>query len=844
LAIYHFTAKIVSRNAGRSVVTAAAYRAGERIQEHSTGNTYDFTHKQGVEHTEILAPDNAPDWVYNRSELWNAVDKVEKRKDAQLARDLEIALPIELDPTAQAELLRDFVRRHFVSKGMVADLAIHRDNPNNPHAHVLLTLRSIDKSGFGPKERTWNTRASLQAWRIGWAEMANEHLARAGLSVRIDHRTLQAQQLDLIPGRKIGVSLERQRSPDLPLRIAERVAEQDVIARDNGVRIVADPKIAIKALTHYQATFTEHDIAKFLHTRTEGAEQFQDAFLKVTTSPELVALGRDDRGRQRYTSREMLELEKRMLGQAESMATRSGHGVRDRRAAAAIDRADLSAEQTAAFEHLVSSGDLKALVGVADSGKSRLLSIARQAWEAEGYTVKGAALSGIAAESLSLSSGISARTLASYELAWKGDRDPLTSNDVLVIDEAGMLGTQQLARVLDVAAAARAKVVLVGDPEQLQAIEAGAAFRGIIGEVGAVELQEVRRQVHPWQQSATRQLSTGATAEALAAYESRGGLVQRATRDAARSALIDQWARDAQEKPTESRLIFTYTRDEAWKLNQLARAVRRERGELGREEAIETERGMREFATGDRLYFLRNEKSLGVKNGTLGTIQHLQGGVMEVKLDSTGDLVTVDTRFYRDLDHGYAATTHKGQGVTVDRSYILATSYFNRHATYVALSRHRQEAKVFYAAEDFGAATQDPQAILSREARRQFLDVLSRARPKTLAHDYLDHDAGHEGVEERQPFTDPADQSLGASATPSNQPKIPGRASMADIDALQQRAAERWRDKQLRRAPGSPARPRVPLEQRADLQRDSPGNADPQRRREHTYKGPEDEFEL
>jgi ATP-dependent exoDNAse (exonuclease V) alpha subunit len=287
VAIYHFTAKIVSRNAGRSVVAAAAYRAGERINERRTGNTHDFTHKRGVEHTEILAPDSAPEWVYNRGELWNAVDQIEKRKDAQLARDLEIALPIELNPAAQIELMRDFTRRHFVVKGMVADLAIHRDNPSNPHAHVLLTLRMIEKKGFGLKERSWNSRASLQAWRIGWADVANEHLAHAGLSVRIDHRTLQAQQLDLIPGRKIGVSLERQRSPDLPLRIAERVAEQHQIAHANGSRILADPEVAIKALTHYQGTFTESDIARFLHTRTLGVQQFQEALLRVTMRLEL-----------------------------------------------------------------------------------------------------------------------------------------------------------------------------------------------------------------------------------------------------------------------------------------------------------------------------------------------------------------------------------------------------------------------------------------------------------------------------------------------------------------------------------------------------------------------------
>src|SRR5262249_50701099 len=158
-------------------------------------------------------------------------------------------------------------------------------------------------------------------------------------------------------------------------------------------------------------------------------------------------------------------------------------------------------------------------------GKSRLLNSARQAWEAQGYTVKGSALSGIAAESLTLSSGIPARTLASYELTWSGGRDPLNSQDILVIDEDGMVRTRQLARILEAAEKAKAKVVLVGDPEQLQAIEAGAAFRGIVAEYGAAELNEVRRQLVPWQQQATRQFSNGETRDALRAYDHEGRII-------------------------------------------------------------------------------------------------------------------------------------------------------------------------------------------------------------------------------------------------------------------------------------------------------------------------------
>ena len=845
MAIYHFTTKIVDRKSGRSVIAAAAYRAAARLKEYRTNKSWDFTHKRGVPYTEILAPKGAPDWAFGREQLWNTVDQIEKRKDAQLARDIEIALPIELGATAQVALLRDFAQRHFVAAGMVADCAIHRDNPNNPHAHVLLSMRHLTPNGFSRlKERSWNTRSSLQAWRRGWAEVANEHLAKAGLSTRIDHRTLKAQGLDLIPGRKIGVSLERQQSPQLPYRIAERVAEQRAIAAENGSQIITDPNVAIKALTHYQATFTEHDIARFINTRTDGADQFREAYLRVTTSPELVLLGTDDRGRKRHTSREMLEVESTMLYHAELMTLRNGHGVAKHRSTSASLQGDLNSEQRVAFDYLVSPGDLKSLVGIAGSGKTHLLKATCRAWESQGYTVKGAALAGIAADGLTRVAGIDARTLASYDLAWQGGRDRLTSSDVLLVDEAGMVGTRQFARLLEAAYEAKAKIVLTGDPEQLQAIEAGAPFRGIIAESGAVELNEVRRQTLAWHRKATRQLAQGETADALAAYDAAGAVIQTPTRDLAKVALIKQWSADARTKPDQSRLILAFTKKDVHELNEMARSVRRVHRELGHAETIETELGMREFASHDRLYFLRNEGSLGVKNGFLGTITSINDGVMQVRLDGKNEQVTVDTRFYRELDHGYAATLYKAQGVTVDRSYLLAASHWDRHATYVGLSRHRQSATLFYAAEDFGATPAVGEGRIDVRARQQFVDVLSRARPKELAHDYLDRDDSFRSIQ--PPHFDPREASEPPKATTPSQPDRPiPRRSMDEIDAAQQQAAERWRDKYLARQ--AEPTPQTDLDHEKHLDRDhpsSPAHRELQKRRELEHPGPEDDFEL
>ena len=193
MAIYHLHAKMVQRNKGQSAVAAAAYRSGSLLVEESTGITHDYSRKRGVEHSEILAPDGAAAWVFDRQTLWNAVEQSEKRKDAQVAREIEVGLPVELAKSEQLALLRDYVQREFVSKGMVADIGIHRDNPVNPHAHILLTTRDLTPEGFGPKNRSWNDKAHLLHWRSGWTDVTNEHLMRAGLAVRIDHRSYADQ---------------------------------------------------------------------------------------------------------------------------------------------------------------------------------------------------------------------------------------------------------------------------------------------------------------------------------------------------------------------------------------------------------------------------------------------------------------------------------------------------------------------------------------------------------------------------------------------------------------------------------------------------------------------------
>lgn len=721
MAIYSLSAQWVGiTHKLKNCVSAAAYRAGERLLDERSGEVHNYSGK-AVEHAEILTPDGAPDWVFDRHKLWNACEKARNRVLGITAREIRIALPRELDRAQQVELVRRFLREEFVAEGMVADWSLHDEaDKNQPHVHVMLTTRALRPDGFGNQVRAWDKKRMLRRWREQWAVHANDALERAGHEERIDHRSYRDRGIDLAPQPKL------YRHPDHVERdgrdlVREKFEEFQETARENGERILRDPTIPIRMLTQQRATFRREDLLKVLNTHTLDAAQFDACLHGVMQSPELVALPTG-----RFTSRSMLDAEQRMVASAKALDASARHEVAERHLQDAMRvRSTLSEEQRRALEHLASPRGLVMLQGHAGTGKSFLLQAAREAWEAAGMKVVGGALAGKAAEGLMLSSGIDARTLASWERAWSLGHDELTDKHVLVIDEAGMLGTRQLARVLETAREAGAKVVLVGDSRQLQAIEAGSPFRVLSEQLGAETLREIRRQRVDWQRAASMAFAEGRADEALGAYHEHGHVKAHLTTEETRRAVVSAWADGLARTPIHEQLIYAYRREDVHALNALARQVRHERGELGDDHRVQTEHGERTFAVGDRLYFGRNSRQLGVKNGTLGTLERLDGEQLTVRLDGAeGRRVTVDLRTYAHVDHGYALTVHKSQGATVDRAYVMASKLFDASTAYVALSRHRDHVELHWARDEFGT-------------RAAFDRTLSRERPKGLALEQL-----------------------------------------------------------------------------------------------------------
>ncbi|EMC0013713.1 MobA/MobL family protein [Salmonella enterica] len=206
MAIYHLSMKIISRSSGYSAVASAAYRSGSLMLDERTGLTHDYTRKSGVAEAVILTPATAPAWCTNRAELWNAVEKAERRKNSQLAREIELAIPHELPQDAARETVLAFVRENFVSQGMIADVAFHHMDKTNPHAHIMLTTRAVGPAGFSGKVRDWNDRTHAETWRASWADHANRALANAGYQEEIDHRSYERQGLEKTPGIHLGKS--------------------------------------------------------------------------------------------------------------------------------------------------------------------------------------------------------------------------------------------------------------------------------------------------------------------------------------------------------------------------------------------------------------------------------------------------------------------------------------------------------------------------------------------------------------------------------------------------------------------------------------------------------------
>lgn len=463
-----------------------------------------------------------------------------------------------------------------------------------------------------------------------------------------------------------------------------------------------DPGAVLAAMTEQRATFTAEDLRRALAKQIRGRLACAQFGEKVLGQVDVVRLADRPGGpTTRYTTRTVLRAEGHVLLAAESLARAAGHDVGDKVRAAVLGSgafASVRREQALAYRHATGPEGLALIDGQAGTGKSYTMGAIRQAYEAAGRNVIGLAPTNAVAQDMQRDGFRHAGTVHSELFALNNGRAIWNRRTVVMVDEAAMLDTKLMAMVTSHARASGAKLILAGDDRQLSSIERGGMFAALKQRYGAAALTEVTRQRKDDDRRATSMMADGNFHDAIAMYQAKGAITWTRTQDQARLALVKKWAADTASAPEKSRFVFAYTNIDVAELNADLRAVRRGRGELGPNHLLPTADGEQSFARGDRLQFTGTDKHAGLYNGMIGTIEEIKGTSVTLKLDGRGgERRMFDAAQFQTFRHGYAGTIYKGQGRTLDQSYLYHSEHWRSAASYVALTRHREKAELFVA---------------------------------------------------------------------------------------------------------------------------------------------------
>ena len=499
-------------------------------------------------------------------------------------------------------------------------------------------------------------------------------------------------------------------------------------------------------LTREASTFDRRDVLReWAEAHRAGApvsevERLADEWLASPSAVRLEHVTTAPAG-PRFSTPEMLATERELI---EVAARRQGEGAGradpEHVEEALNARPELADEQANVVRGLTESGDgVQVVRAPAGTGKTYALEAARDAWEASGHHVVGCALSARAAVELESQSGIDSTTIARLQL----DLDRgygLAPHNVLVVDEAGMVGSRALAALSQNAEAAGAKLVLVGDDRQLPEIDAGGAFRGLADRIGALELHETRRQQHQWDREALARLRTGEIDEWASQYRDAGRLVARPTARQTRDELVTDWWSAARGDDTDA-VMIAHRRSDVADLNERARALMAADGRLG---DVGVEAAGRTFACGDRVLAKHNDRRAGIVNGARGHVVAVDDERRSVTVQLQTQKSVVLEATYLDegnLDHGYALTAHAAQGATVDRTFVLGSDDLYREWGYTALTRHREDARFYLVSPGSVERSLPGLEPETDDLIEDLNEMLGDSRQKSLAIDMLDEEA-------------------------------------------------------------------------------------------------------
>lgn len=694
---------VVHAEGGSSAVGLAAYVLRAAMTDEIAGRAYNFRRHGGdghdLVHEEVFLPEGAPPVFADAAALWNGataaeltVDRktgeVRYKRGAQLAWHMILAVPKELAVEQSVALVRRFIGARFGAAGVAVQWALH-DDAVNPHAHLLVSTRRLTAEGWGKKAReiapemrskhgmafvAGDERGELAA---AWESFQNAWFLEQGIDLRVDPKLA-------VRDTHIGVARSE------PSERAALSAEAQAEAAER----MRDPAGLLAAAGRMRSVWTATELARLARRNGLPEEEIADAVEAALAHPESVRLLEAETGRETgyWTTTGIRAQEQAVLARAKRMASERFRPARAGDAAAIADRLTLTAEQRVVLmretEALTRIG---AIQGRAGTGKSHTLGAIRLAHERRGHRVVGLAPTNVVARSLA-ADGFGTAMTAHLALIHLGNgRDRWTPRTVVIVDEAAMLDTDILDRVMLAADRAGARLLLVGDDRQLQSVQRGGLFAPVAKLAGPMELRRVQRQKTAWQRAASEAFAAGDIAGAVGAYADHDCLAWSETLDESRAALVAAWAEASARDPQAARFIYASTNAEVRRLNAEARAIRVERGEIGEGLAFRTVRGEVHAAAGDRIQFHDTDRHAGIFNGVLGTIVSCSEEKIEVRTDG-GARVSFDPEQFEGWGPGYAGTVYRGQGKTQTEVFALYDHAFawSPSTSYVALTRQTE----------------------------------------------------------------------------------------------------------------------------------------------------------
>ena len=726
MAIEYIRINVMSRSTGANALEAAAYRSNSKMYDEQLGQTFDYTKKTDCVYANTILPESAFTDEYknsnhpyqDREKLWNAVELKEnghnRSATARVAFEIQLALPRELDLEMQKKLANEFIYDNYVSKfNIAADVCIHDKGDGNPHAHVMITTRSINGLELSNKKIRNILPSILKSKGLAfskvdgiskdYAKYQNKFFKDHGINLTVDQS-------------KIHGNIHMRRSRVDKGFYAYDIAKNRDIDQRNLDEVSKDHNIIIDTLAKRQSTFTKADIEILvLKCTVADNTKSQEVLDKVLSSKRLINLGYSVHGRETFTVKENYRKDIQLLELTNELSGRRGINVHqkliDQTIAEVPKDYKLTEEQSHSLKHIAHNGNLSCVVGYAGAGKSHSLKYVHELYKKKDIKVYGAAISGKVAQALESDTGMQSSTISSLLMSYGYQSKSLPEKgSVLVIDEAGMVGLDDMVKLMQLAKERDLKLVLVGDPNQLEAIDKGNPFKLISSEIGFATLKDIYRQLDAEDKKATINLAEGRIGNAIDHYNSKGNIHFESS-DRIFVSAVDKYLDYVKAGELEQTLALAHTKKDVHQLNIDIRnnLIESNRMSIGNNIDVSIPKGFlqkneiqsRRFAVGEKILFLKNgivSENEKVKNGLFAVITSIDKGVISVRTlegeEFSRDL-KIDISKYNSIDYGYATTIHKAQGATVLNTIKLVNSKGNRNLTYVGMTRHKHNLDVY-----------------------------------------------------------------------------------------------------------------------------------------------------